>query len=159
MALQCRYLKALRNFCKPIFTLDINHKGFVPQYSISPNLNIDICKTLSLAAEQNITVVPGKCRVMLPGTHIGFPGCITHVLCCLRCFMLLVRNNITHLRQHKTCVMQHVNPIWVPGNITHYLPGTTDWKKCGYSWFGAGGVWGDKGSRMPRISTLITVHT
>jgi hypothetical protein len=29
------------------------------------------------------------------------------------------------LRQHKTRVMQPVNAIWVPGNITHNLPGTT----------------------------------
>ena len=50
-------------------------------------------------------VVLGKYCVMLPGTHIGFPGCITHVLCCLRCFMLLRTNNIKDLRQHKTRVV------------------------------------------------------
>ena len=41
-----------------------------------------------------VFVVPGKCRVMLPGTQIGLTACITHVLCCLRCFMLLVHNNL-----------------------------------------------------------------
>jgi hypothetical protein len=63
---------------------------------------------------------------MLPGTHIGFTGCITRVLCCLKCIMLLRTNNIEHLRQLKTRVMQPVNPILVPGNVTRPLPDTTE---------------------------------
>ena len=66
---------------------------------------------------------------------------ITHVLCCLS-IVLCTRNvlmlwngtlmqhntrsnNITHLRQHNTCVMHAGYSIWVPGNITRSLPGTT----------------------------------
>jgi hypothetical protein len=41
------------------------------------------------------------------------------------CVMLPQVLYVVTYQQHKTPVMQPVNPIWVPGNITRHLPGTT----------------------------------